>query len=297
LCFLAGVPFKPTDPALAKSAAAREDLDQGEGLPLQTLLGLRGIYHRNVPMRKVQALAGTPETAQAQQNGPLTALYKIVFQATAAAGMGEKGLPEDLQMLIDVDHDLTGALAQAVATIPVIEGRIAIVLDLSASMLSSGERLYHPVSLALALTRLLQDRVREVVLCQVGGSSTVDQHRLAMTQGDTDIASTLLIAARQQPQAIFVITDGYENIRQGDAALVVQGLRLLMEKMPIYQIVPLFTTSERLTRRRLDLSLPTIPLTHEDGVRELLAYTLLASDGESISRREAVQLQTILLTR
>lgn len=294
LCFLAGVPFKPTDPALAKRVAAREDLDQGEGLPLATLLGLRGIYHKSVPVGKIRHLAAVPQVAQDGQpvDGPLTALYKTIFLdiATTPATM------ESTYTHGDSDHNLTELVSRTVASLPVIEGRLAIVLDLSASMLSSGERLYHPASLALALTRLLQDRVRDVALYQVGGVAA-GRDGLSMPQGATDIASVLLTATREQPQVILVISDGYENVRQGDVEQVVQGLRRLGMATPIYQVVPLFTAAEKLSRRRLGAALPVIPLAHEDGVRELLAYTLLAAAGNVVSRQEIEQLQNMLFVR
>jgi hypothetical protein len=293
LCFLAGVPFKPTDPALAKRVAAREDLERGEGLPLATLLGLRGIYHKKVSVSKVRHLAAVPQVAQDGQpaDGPLTALYKTVFEQIAATEVAQS-----TRTMAGSEHDLAELVTQAVAAIPVIEGRLAIVLDLSASMISSGERLYHPASLALALTRLLQDRVRDVTLHQVGGTAA-GQDGLAMPQGTTDIASVLLTAAQQEPQVILVISDGYENVRQGDVEQVAQGLRRLGMTMPIYQVVPLFTAAERLSRRHLGAALPVIPLAHEDGVRELLAYTLLAAAGDIVSRQEIEQLQHMLLVR
>jgi len=308
LCFLAGVPFKPTDPALAKSVAAREELEQGQGLPLETLLGMRGIFHKQVPVGKVRHLAATRLMTRSDE--PLTALYKEVFLETAglarsAAIPEQKASPSaalyqafaPLFAASDINYDLAGRLAQAVEAIPLIAGRLAIVLDLSASMLSSGERLYHPAALALALTRLLQERVQEVILHQVGGAMTDKDDQLPQPQGATDIASALLAAARQQPQAIVVITDGYENVRQGDTTQVVHGLRLLGLQLPNYQVVPPFTAAEKLTQRRLSEEVPVLPLAHEDGVREVLAYTLLAKAQNPLTPEELEQLQKTLLAR
>ena len=61
----------------------------------------------------------------------------------------------------------------------------------------------------------------------------------------------MLAAAREHPEAILVCTDGYENVRQGDTAAVVEGLRQLGLSLPIFQVVPLFAAGEDLTRRRL----------------------------------------------
>jgi hypothetical protein len=120
---------------------------------------------------------------------------------------------------------------------------------------------------------------------------------LPLLQGETDIATALLAAAYQKPQAILIISDGYENIHQGDARCIVQGLRQLDLTMPIYQIVAVFTLAENLAQRRFGENIPVIPLAHEEGVRELLAYMLLASIDENVSIEEMGQLQQILCVR
>ncbi|WP_052891246.1 VWA domain-containing protein [Thermogemmatispora carboxidivorans] len=282
LCFLAGVPFNPTDPTLAKRMAAREQLEQGEGLPRETLFGLRGIYHRDVPASRVRSLS-TSTARVARQDGPLTRLYR---EALLQELEGEEYCEE-----------LWRRTEQAVASLPLIEARLAVVLDLSASMASSGERAFHPVALALALVRLLQQRVTSLTLYQVGGSAPASEELLPQPRGMTDLASALLEAARRQPQAILLITDGYENMRQGDAALVLQGLRLLGLTMPVYQIVPVYTSAEQLAQRRLGDDFVLLPVQHEQGVREVLTRLFLDYAAEFISPVEAEQVQQLLLTR
>ncbi|KOR33043.1 hypothetical protein TI05_03545 [Achromatium sp. WMS3] len=54
LCFLAKVPYKTQEPLLTKSLAARKSLEQGKGLPLDTLFGLRGTLHPSTLASKVR---------------------------------------------------------------------------------------------------------------------------------------------------------------------------------------------------------------------------------------------------
>ncbi|MBO0782256.1 MAG: hypothetical protein J2P37_25845, partial [Ktedonobacteraceae bacterium] len=75
LCFLTGVPFEATIPALVRSLSARQDISQGKGLPDETLSGLRGVYHRKVPIRFIRRLAA-PVPVSTRVDGPLTAAYK-----------------------------------------------------------------------------------------------------------------------------------------------------------------------------------------------------------------------------
>jgi hypothetical protein len=282
LCFLAGVPFDPTDPTLARRIAAREQLEHGEGLPRETLFGLRGIYHRDVPASRVRSLSASTVRGE-RQDGPLTMLYREALHRGAKSE--------------EYSEELWRRTEQAVASLPLIEGRLAVVLDLSASMASSGERAYHPVALALALVQLLQQRVTSVMLYQVGGSALASEELLPEPRGVTDLASALLEAARTQPQAILLITDGYENVRPGDAALVLQGMRLLGLAMPVYQVVPVYSRSEQLQQRHLGGDFQLLLVHHEQGVREVLTRLFLDYAAESISPVEAEQVQQLLLTR
>jgi hypothetical protein len=164
-------------------------------------------------------------------------------------------------------------------------------------MISSGERVYHPAALSLAIARLLRECVRNGQLCQVGGSVDVSVAEFPVPVGATDIASALISAARFQPQVIIIITDGYENVQSGDTELVVRGLRSLGLDMPIYQIAPLFTSAEDLSQRQLGESIEVIPIVHEDGVREIIARILLASGADTLSPKEVEQLQQLLFMR
>lgn len=320
LNFLAGVSFTPDDPLLKKSLAARKNIDQGEGLPGETLLGLRGIYHQKVPVKKIIYLSAVKNTAT-RQDGPLTAMYKgaLSGQTPQTPEATKEAAPEAKQGLLARLADTFSALVareavnaetpahaepleielltKALEALPQVEGRLGIVLDLSGSMDASGERLHHPLALALVLVRLLRERVREVVFAQVGGSSSLEQDALPLPEGATDIATSCVEVARQNPQAIFVITDGFENIRPGDTEQVVRGLRQLGLAMPIYQVVPLFSAFEQLAQRRLGESIPLIPVLHEEGVHELLAHALLATSAAVLSAQELTQLQQLLFAR
>lgn len=316
LCFLAGVPFNPVHTALAKSLAARQDLQNGEGLPAETLLGLRGIFHRKTPLKKIRRLSA-PVPTTVRPDGPMAALYKEAYTKFASQSQVTEPETESLdgpfaglrkavaslleqvaaQQMPVIRLDVSTTLAEAAAPLPLIDASIAIVLDLSASMAAVGERLNHPAALALALTRLLQERVRKVSLHQVGGTTQLTADNLPVPQGVADIAMAIIEATRTNAQTILVITDGYENVRQGDAAQVVRGMQQLGWTIPIYQVVPQFTAAENLGQRLLGENIPAIPLAHEDGIQELLARILLTSESENISGAGMAALEQLLTVR
>jgi hypothetical protein len=130
---------------------------------------------------------------------------------------------------------------------------------------------------------LLEQCVGQVTVFQVGGSASLDGRRLPRPQGPTDLATAVLQAARTAPEAILVVSDGYENFRQGDVAQVVEGLSRLRLATAVYQVAPLFTAAESLSRRRLGENIPVVPVDHEAAVGELTARLLLTKEPEELS--------------
>lgn len=289
LCFLAGLGFdspqparqpwlvvpwlkkpekagvKLQDPALCQSAAARRSLQAGEGMPRETLFGIRGTYHCQVPKKLVRQLSA-PRPRQGRLDGDLTTAFKEALTGTK-------------KPVAFSDVVTKAATNQS----PEIDLSVAVVLDLSGSAVSSGERLYHPAALGLALVGLLQQQVDRVTVFQVGGSASLDDRRIPRPQGATDLATAVLEAAHAGPDSILVVTDGYENFRQGDVGQVVKGLRRLGQTTTVYQVVPVFTAAENLSRRQLGKNIPVVPVDHESAVGELTARLLLAQQPEELS--------------
>jgi hypothetical protein len=263
LCFLADArgAFEPSHPALRQSLSARRSIESGEGMPRETLFGIRGTYHRRTPVNVVRRLSA-PQRRRGRIDGPQTAAFK--------------------EALIS-DKTLSAGLAPAAGNGSTVDLSAAVVLDLSASAASSGERLYHPAALGLALVEFLERRVRRVAVYQVGGSAALDGRRVPKPLGATDLASAVLEAGRSSPDAILVVTDGYENFRQGDTAQVVEGLARLGLATAVWQIVPVFTAAESLSRRRLGPNIPVLAVDHESSAGEVAARLALIQEQDDLS--------------
>lgn len=271
----------PTDPCLAKSLGARSDIAQGEGLPRDTLFGLRGTFHPDCPAKRVRYLARAPEPLRSQ-DGPLTALYK------SALGEGEA---------TDLRGELERRVERMVKGLPTIDACVAVILDLSGSTASSGARANHPAALGLALARCLRELIPGATLYQVGGDVGLDASEFPRPGGETDLATAVIAAARERPSLIVAITDGYENARQGDTAQVVEGLSRLGLDPLVYQVVPFFARREDLSQRSLGDQIRVLPVEHDDGVRELLARVFLCQLGETVVPAELLVLRSLLSTQ
>jgi hypothetical protein len=261
LAFLAGAPVEAVDEDIQRSLAARADLRAGEGLPRETLFGIRGTFQPALSVDEVKLLARVEQEA-ARSDGTLTVFYKEVLL---------RGRTREHA------RELPAWVDAAAADLPTCPGHAAVVLDLSASMASSGERAQHPAALALALVRLLRASLERVEVYQTGGQGALRHDPFPVPGGGADLAQTMIEAARTWPQAIVVVTDGYENAREGDAAEVARGLRQLGRVGGVLQVVPRFAAGEDLSRRRLGDEIPLLALDHEDEVREVLVRVLLAS--------------------
>jgi hypothetical protein len=278
---LAGDVFEAVDPTLANRLAARRHLEQGAGLPRATLFGLRGTFHPNVPAGRVRCLSAAVAAEDVvPRDGPLTTQFKQALKPMAEPPTREV---------------VSERLAEAATVFPAIDATLGVVLDLSGSAASSGERADHPAALGLALTALLRDRVREVRLHQVGGSGRLNGLMFARPEGATDLATAVLAAARERPEVILVFTDGYENVRQGDTAVVVEGLRRLELGLPVLQVVPLFAAGEDLTRRRLGEGIPVLTVRSEQEIGELLARVLLAHAPATLGHDDIRRLHHLLI--
>jgi hypothetical protein len=270
--------FKPQHPALQRRLAARRSLEAGEGMPREVLFGLRGTYHHQAPKQLVRRLSA-PEPRRGRTDGPLTAALKETLTGTNRS-----------LSLAEIVAAQNGTARQ----LPVVDVRAAVVLDLSVSAVSSGERLYHPAALGLALVGLLEQCISQVTVLQVGGSVPLDGRRIPRPVGVTDLATAVLEAARAVPQAILIVSDGYENCRQGDVAQVVEGLRRLGLAKVVYQVVPVFTSVENLSKRRLGENIPLLPIDHEAAGGELAARLLLTGEADDLQTATVAAVEELL---
>jgi hypothetical protein len=82
---------------------------------------------------------------------------------------------------------------------------------------------------------------------------------------------------------VFVISDGFDNARQGDVSVVVGGLAAVHVETPIYHVLPLFKSSEDISNRRFGEQVPVIAISNEAEAGELIARSQLAGMTDSIS--------------
>lgn len=244
-------------PRLAKLAAyeaAKSTFTAGEGLPLTTLLGLRGTYHPRVRRHVVHQLAGDRKLkrdVEKESDGELVRLAKAYLSNPTNEA---------------VDR-LRASLATRTTDLPKWGKHIAVIVDASDSMRGVGHRENNNLAIAIIVAELLRTGAERADLLWVGG----DGSPWPQASGPTALASVLLDAAEKKVDAVVVITDGWEDCDQGDAAHVVRALRQLGWDTPIVQVLPAFTPREFLTGRQ---PFGDAPCVLETGQGELLPLWL-----------------------
>ncbi len=267
LTFLTGVEADLSHPELKRALLVRISLAEGQGLPKDTLMGLRGTYFPKAPRSDVVKLSAVAPARRSQ--GALARILR-------AGLLGEVDLVGAEALALAEAESLAGGVDR-------LDGKLALVLDLSASMASSGERHQHPASLALALTRLLQLTFAGVSVHTVGGpAADTGDGPCPRPRGASDLAMAMLDAARERPEVMVLLTDGYENVRQGDADQVMRGLERLGMAPALIQGVTVFTPQEDISERRPVDRAPALPVAHEADVGEIAVRATLARCGEQL---------------
>jgi len=200
-----------------------------------------------------------PKTITATNRGDIAATLVHLYRGGSSA---------QLQQALD------GYVADAARQLPRFEGKMALVLDASASTRSYGDREYCALAQSVALQMVLQQCCPNLQVHTMGGSGY-----LPMPEGNTDLAVAVLDALESEPDLVAVVSDGYENVYPGDLERVVDALPSAGVQIPIVFCHSKFTNLDDLTLRRPAQNLPQLDFWHQDDFEELLLSLFLMATG------------------
>ncbi|MGC0422417.1 hypothetical protein [Embleya sp. AB8] len=277
VAFVLGADGPYTLPLPVAYRAARTDLAAGAVLPMETLEGLRGRFHPDVPPARVleltaerltvgQRLAGQRQAARAGVTVEVdlsrydaVRLYLYAF----ATGMTD-----------DVADALDRRAAATAAGLDLAGRRIALVLDGSASMRGGAEQPLRPIATVLALRDALRAAAGECHDVWIGG---VPDGRLVHPAGATSAAEGLVAALRTGAELIVVIGDGYENAPAGRFAQVLDAARTLGVAVPVVQLSPVLA-AEAAGLRGYAPGLPLAPVHRPEALELAWCRLMLTTD-------------------
>jgi hypothetical protein len=273
-----------TLPLLKAFAAARIDLVAGSALPVEVLEGIRSRFHKNTPHAKVLEIASTA--------GTITDGQKLGMQRAAKAAGVEVAFDPTRQDMVklyvyaletgvmtpDIRAALDAKAKAAAAALPVRYANLGVVLDASASMQGSGTQKFRPLAVTLAMRDVLV--ASATASGGVEATTAVDEFGMVCPTGDTALAGLLVKALKRNPDAVYVLTDGYENAPAGRVDEVMRAARALGVTTPVFQVSPIMG-AEAGGLRRLSDELAPVPVSRPEAVGLGMVRAVLTADVEA----------------
>jgi len=278
LRFILGCPIGESESKLFKAFNdAKKDLKKGKGLPMEVLEGIRSTYHKEVPQEAILEL--TKKTMTNKQK-------RQVQKKAQKAGVEVKFDPMksntvDLYIYA-FEMGMTDAVAKALkvkaekiaASFPYSFKRLGILVDDSHSMSGHDTQKLRPMAITFAIRDVLRKTADKCDIEYATGTK-LNFHK---PRGGTDLATGLVNLAMKDPDAIFIISDGYENQPSGRVNEILMAFERVGFKRPIYQINPVVASETGKGLRSLSESMIVIPASKPESLVSNMLIPMLETD-------------------
>jgi len=239
---------------------AHIDLDKyASRLPFEVVQGIRNAHHKEYDLKKVfektkvtmtKTQKITLQRASEKKGVKISTDFSSYNPVQLYKYAYERGWSDKIR------EALEKRVAQSSSKFDLNLGKIALVIDNSLSMGGKKDAKNDPMARILSIAKFLEVSSH---LCQRFYTSETENEELPTVGGDSSVGKQLVRAARQNPDTIFILSDGYENAPEGLTTLVVKGLRNAGVNIPIVHINPVFA-AEASKAKRISSEVPTLPL-------------------------------------
>jgi len=277
--FILGNRTRMTLPILKSYQQAKKELEKGKKLPLEVLEGIRSTFHPDVSPDEILSLTKNVMTATQKKN---------VQRRAQKAGIEIKmdpmrfGLIElylyafEMGLNKQIEDAMTVKAEQAAKLLNLSYHKIGIVVDASQSMIGSHEQPLRPMASAMATRDVLQHATSAQTIRYVGGQPGV----LVQPQGDTAIADAIveILSTDQTVEAIYILSDGYENAPAGRTAEVMQCLRELGFNLPVFHLNPVFASESGGVRQLDTENIVTMPVQSPEAMGASMLHGMIEAE-------------------
>jgi len=268
LAFILGVDKKYTLPTLKSFIDAKTDISKGNKLPREVLEGLRSTYHKGT--KTAEVLEVTKEN--------LTDKEKIKVQKNAAkhgVTVDFDATKQDVVTLYihsyangntitpEIMSVLKRKAEQSAKSTPIAYETVGILVDGSVSNSGSDTQKLRPIATSLAIRDLLVATSKKSFIEYAGGEVT--EEGLVIPSGETNLAKGLIKILKQKPDAIFILSDGYENAPAGRVNEVIEAVRKMKNETPIFQISPVLS-GEVAGVKKLSEKISALPVSKPEAI-------------------------------
>lgn len=258
---------------------AKTDITKGSKLPSEVLEGIRSTHHKDTvtPAEVLELTKKNLSGRQAMkvQESAKRKDVKVEFDAM-------KQNVVDLYLYAYKLGELTGDIREALqrkaksaAKSSVFQyNKLAIVFDATESSRGDKTQPLRPMAIAMSVRDMLLNIGEEQHLFYCGGKRDGD---LVHPMGETNLARPFIDALKKDPDAIVIISDGYENAPAGRLAEVIRGARKIGINIPIYHFNPVMS-AEAGGVRVLSEEASTMPISSPDSLGMGMVKALIEAD-------------------
>lgn len=276
---------------------AKVDIRMGRVLPLEVLEGIRSTYHKTVTQKEMLEL--TRNTSMTEKKKALVQRKAKKENVFVAFNPMARSAPE--LYILAYAQGMTDAIWQALmkkgrqgaAALPVRFGKIGILVDDSFSMTGTDTQKLRPMAVALSMKDVLVHTGEVSVVRTASGRTLSHVQPLIKPLGDTDLSLALVDLLENRVDAVFILTDGYENAPSGRVDEVMRLLQRIGNSTPVYQLGPAFAGESQSGLKTLSERIPAIPVSNP----QALALTLTCAMIEVDVRRGIQAMANLALPR
>ncbi len=279
ICFIFSVDFNFTNPLFINFHAAKTDFSKAKGLPKEIIEGIRASYHPTLDKAETLKVAKSSLTNKEK---------RLVQNQAQKAGVEVKWNPHTqplVELLIygfkmgftnEIHEAIEGKAFKAAQSLPFNYEKIGIICDDSFSMSGSEDQKLKALAITYATVEMLKHLGNSTVVTSTSKRRVSYSNKPA---GETNLAKPLISLLKHDLDAIFVVSDGYENAPEGRFGEV---LKIARDKAgvdtPVYHFNPVGAAESKVALKRLSDDVPLTPVTNPEKMGLSLFKTMIAAD-------------------
>ena len=260
--------------------AAKIDITKGAKLPIEVLEGIATTYHPKIKKADILNLVKsnlTSKQTRLVQNVAKKAGVTIAFDPMSQPMVELYIYAFKMGLTKEIQDALIKKARIAANGMPVSYNRVGVLVDVSKSMFGSDTQPLKPISIALATRDMLCCAASKSIALTSSGVQT-DIGTIVHPFGDTSLSEGLIELLEKEPNAVFIISDGYENTPAGRLSETLSLVRQIGCNIPVYHINPVAAAETGEGVRVLDKRIPVMPINKPEQLSLTMFKAALATD-------------------
>ncbi len=281
--FILGRRVSLTLPTLKAFEQAKKDPKKLALLPLEIAEGLATTFHPELSKADLLKLTKGKMTAKKKRLVQKTAKkagVKIDFDPMKAPMVDLYIYAMEMGWTKEIGKALRSKAQKSATALPFRYETVGILVDDSNSSSGSLEQKRKPLAVTLATRDMLSYVGKKSVIAYTSGRD-FKVGSVIHPLGDTALADGFLSLIEQGVDAVFVISDGYENAPAGRFSEVLSLLKKVDCCTPIYHINPVASAESGKGVRVLDESIPVMPISQPEQIALTIFKAMLQTDPKS----------------